>query len=517
MQTYCNMMGWFWRQYPALLYGLSLYFGFTLAFTAHWSLLIPLSILAIPILCQRGSCQEKVKGRLLLSLLLSIAAFTYAACYYQFPNLSEEEREQGVKGSGPFIISSISKVNNHFGSSWAYQGSFRYFIASSSGEITGRHIPCTLHIKEQMARPAADREYYIEGRLLPSKGLRWILKINHYSPWYAIPGSWNFAEYRFLAKQAAQKAIFEHIEDPHTAAFLSGMLIGEFQDRGLSFSLGRLGLQHLMAISGFHFALIGLLLSLLIRPFLSAKKAALTIILLLTSYYLLVGGSPSVERAWITILIFLAGQLFERKSSSLNSLGVALMLVTLKEPTHCLHLGFQFSFLSTAAILLFYGAIDRILQKTFTKRPLSHMVEMDSLNQHGYLFLCFFRQAAALTFAVHLTTIPVMLYSFHKFPLLSLVYNLIFPFLASFSLLLVLVALGGSLVLSPLGDGFYFLAELYTNFILKMTLHAPMTLDFSFRVEEFPLALFVSYLSLLFLAGIWWHFRQKQKIQELIF
>ena len=54
---------------------------------------------------------------------------------------------------------------------------------------------------------------------------------------------------------------------------------------------------------------------------------------------------------------------------------------------------------------------------------------MTPLHQTGHLFSSLLRKALALNIAVHFVTLPVLLFIFLKFPWLSLLYNLFFPFL----------------------------------------------------------------------------------------
>ena len=77
-------------------------------------------------------------------------------------------------------------------------------------------------------------------------------------------------------------------------------------------------------------------------------------------------------------------------------------------------------------------------QKMFRTRSLSKITEMHWLDQHAYCLLYYLRQGLALALAVNLVAMPITFFYFQKFPLMSLFYNLFFPFLVSFSMLLLL-------------------------------------------------------------------------------
>ena len=173
-------------------------------------------------------------------------------------------------------------------------------------------------------------------------------------------------------------------------------------------------------------------------------------------------------------------------------------------------MGFQFSFITTAAILLLYSASDLMMRKVFKKRPLSQMVEMNELNQHAYCFLAFFRQAFALTIAVNLIALPMMLYYFQKFPLLSLGYNVFFPFLVSIAMFLLILGILGSFAFPPLGEIIHALNDRYTQFVLNFTYNLPTTFDFTWRVQGISIQWIVCYLCFIFSMAIYIRHRSDQ-------
>lgn len=512
IKSYCETFGWFWRQHPALLYGICILVGFSVSLQWHWSLLFPLMAIWAPLLLSlffnKSQNNEPIALRLLLGLLLSVSALTYSQIHYQFPSLSKE----GLEGVGYFEIKSASRVQNHYGNTFKYAGNLRTFEAN--GQNIARNLPCTIFIKEEYARPPANVSYLIQGRLFEREPKNFILKINAYDDWIPLKHTWSFAEKRYSTKKFLGDFIHKNIPKSKCAGFLTGICTGEFNDQSLISDFSRLGLQHIMAISGFHFAIIAGIFCIILRLFLSPKNAAIFLIILLTGYFAFIGWSPSVQRAWAAVLVFFGGYLFEKNGSSLNSLGIALIVVCITNPLNTIHLGFLFSFLSTASILLFYRGTNHFLQKIFIKRPLKEVVQMDWINQHGYLLLCFYRQAIALTLAVHITAIPMMLYFFHKFPLLSLFYNLFFPFLVTFSMLLLVIGLIVGIIFPFLGQMLHSINSVYTELILKLTAGVPIGLDFNLRAHSFPLELFMGYFCLICIAGIFLQRFLKEKALE---
>lgn len=148
-----------------------------------------------------------------------------------------------------------------------------------------------------------------------------------------------------------------------------------------------------------------------------------------------------------------------------------------------------------------FSGTDFFLQKVFRKRPLIELTRMDLIQQHGYILLTWLRQALALGIAVNLAVLPLSLYCFHKFPWMSLLYNLFFPFMVSISMVLLLAGLSLSLIPFA-GELIHGFNSAFTRFLLNFTSEAPPFLDLNWRISEFPAGGLIVYLSLLFFTGL---------------
>ncbi|MDX1740181.1 MAG: ComEC/Rec2 family competence protein, partial [Rhodothermales bacterium] len=116
------------------------------------------------------------------------------------------------------------------------------------------------------------------------------------------------------------------------------------------------GLVHLLAVSGLHVMIVGLVLfrlagPLLLRtglPWLAAEGLRVTMTLAILSVYAVLAGLPtSVVRAIIMTAFLLVGPLLRRSTVSLNSLGAACLLILWMKPHSLFEAGFQ---LSVAAV-----------------------------------------------------------------------------------------------------------------------------------------------------------------------
>ena len=475
----------FWRSYPALLYGLCCLLGSYMALNPTLWLLLPLALLASSLI--------SVPKRLLLALLLFLLICINIHLKIQIPF-------QCASGTAFFQVDSLAERHHNFGKQWVYKGTLKKFVPDNATTCSAKVIPCSIILPDspEIRRPLADRAYLLHGTLKALDRGGYLLKVSQHDPWKPIPNSFSLAEIRYQAKKALSGYIHAHVEETRSAVFLSGIITGDFDDRLMQHEFGRFGLQHLMAISGFHFAIIAAIFNFILRIFFSRRAATYILIAILSTYFLFLGCNPSIIRSWIAVMAGLLGLLLERHGSGLNALGVGLMAILLYDPLLCQHIGFQFSFAATAALLMLFPASEMLLQRFCPKRPLSVGVRMDIFNQLGLILLTLLRQGVALGIAVNLVTLPLMLYHFHRFPLMSLLYNLFFPLLVSFSMLLLIVALLLGLIFPPLADLMHRFNCRFTHGMLDFTYNIPPAIDWVLRLQDFPIEVVIVSLSLIF-------------------
>jgi len=244
----------FFKEHPALLYGLAMLIGFYGGLSQN-------PILILPICCLLLS-----KRRAILVVPLILASAFFINSRVALPHLTEE----GLQGTAHFTISSVALKSTHFGKQWVYKGHIRSLFPYS----TVKNVPVSISIplRGDILRPPADQDYLIEGTLKKSNN-RYLFTLEKNQPWRAVKHSFNINEYRYMAKKYVKNLIDQKIADKESATLLSGIATGEFDDRLMSFHFSRFGLQHIMAISGFHFAILAGFLSVFLQMLLSTKKS----------------------------------------------------------------------------------------------------------------------------------------------------------------------------------------------------------------------------------------------------
>lgn len=104
-------------------------------------------------------------------------------------------------------------------------------------------------------------------------------------------------------------------------------------DEDILTSFSKSGIRHIISVSGFHLAVVTGVIFLLMKPVLKNKYLRFAIAeVFIWGYAFLSALSPSVIRAALMLTIFMLGELIARKADVLNSLGIALIVMTVAMP-----------------------------------------------------------------------------------------------------------------------------------------------------------------------------------------
>ena len=210
-------------------------------------------------------------------------------------------------------------------------------------------------------------------------------------------------------------------------AIVQALLLGQKQDISAETynNFAAAGAIHILAVSGLHVGIMLLLLNRLFSPLARLKKGkflkTFLVILCLWGFAVLAGLSPSVVRA-VTMFSFVAvGMEIKRRTGTLNSVFLSLLLLLLIKPQWVFEVGFQLSYAAVISIVLL--------------RP----ILLDLWNPENKIAK-YIWDLLTVTFAAQLGVLPLSLYYFHQFPGLFFLSNLlILPFLGVILILGVLV------------------------------------------------------------------------------
>lgn len=241
--------------------------------------------------------------------------------------------------------------------------------------------------------------------------------------------------------------------DRETGAFLAAILTGDRTDlpEQVQADFSEAGLYHILAVSGMHCGFLLVLLRLLVgkhRRRLLAGISALALVF----YALLTGGRPSVVRACIMLLLFLAAPLFGRQSDGPTSLAAALFLILLANPFAAASVGLQLSFGAMAGII-------------WVTPQLSRLLLGESGEKHSRIFRAAVTGFSATMGALVLTA-PLSGYYFGVLSLVSPLSNLLCLWAASGVFLAGLLAVLAGMVFPALGAVLGWVPALLVRYIL---------------------------------------------------
>jgi ComEC/Rec2-related protein len=281
--------------------------------------------------------------------------------------------------------------------------------------------------------------------------------------------SWRWAYLGIWAKSKVER-IFGILPKRY-AAWLDALLIGDTSevDEIQKNAFRNLGVTHLLAVSGMHLAILYAALIPVFRFVFKNKYPILVAILTLTilwSYTLLCGASVSIVRASLMFSILTVGKLFSSTTPTLNLLALSALLLIVWHPYYYYSMGFWLSHLAVLGIVLYHPMVMGITAGWAKWKKWS--VEMVLTTVHAQL-----------------TTLPLLLTTFHTFPLYFIPANMVLIPLTS--------------VLLYVGIGWTVLSAIYP--VAPVTALLQWGLD---RMES--LTLFLSHLPhpLLYLGHIGW-------------
>ncbi len=144
--------------------------------------------------------------------------------------------------------------------------------------------------------------------------------------------------------------------DERIGGLLSALLIGERSALNSETTLDfrRIGISHILALSGMHFAIITLFISKLLSLLKQNKRVVSVISILFSLLYMtLVGFSPSVIRAGIMLIITNLLFLLAKTHDSITTLSISVFIIALIEPYSVYDISLWLSALATLGICIY--------------------------------------------------------------------------------------------------------------------------------------------------------------------
>ncbi|AGC77163.1 competence protein ComEC [Nonlabens dokdonensis] len=235
-----------------------------------------------------------------------------------------------------------------------------------------------------------------------------------------------------------RNTILEKLEDSglneNPRGVIEALVLGQRQnvDPEVTKSFRDAGVIHILALSGLHVGIILLILRILTKRILRVKYGrwiqSVVLIILLWSFALLTGMSPSIMRA-VTMFSFVAiGLNLKRKGSVYHSLTLSAFVLLLFDPRLLFQVGFQLSYMAVFSIVL----IQPVLAGLWTWR--------NKVKD-------FFWNIFTVTVAAQIGVAGISLFYFNQFPGLFILGNMlllpVLPLIIGAALLLIFLLLLG--------------------------------------------------------------------------
>ncbi|MCM3627240.1 DNA internalization-related competence protein ComEC/Rec2 [Paenibacillus glycanilyticus] len=285
--------------------------------------------------------------------------------------------------------------------------------------------------------------------LYSSQHIHWLLKVKGIGAVHAAPGPGWTAAAMLGRVDAARDWLGARVDQLYPAdqsGYMKGLVLGirEDLDPDQFQQFSRLGLTHILAISGLHVAVFIYALGAVLRLLrMTRERMLVTLIAAVPFYVLLSGSSPSVVRAGLMTMLALLASRMDKLKDGLHLLAAAAVAMLVWNPYFIQDVGFQLSFAVTAGLILFVPPVRRAMPDWPKGKALLDLL--------------------VVTVVAQAVSFPLTIYYFNQFHLLSIPANLILvPFISFIVMPIGAVALLFGL-LWPLGGQLLAAVSVYAN------------------------------------------------------
>ncbi|MFB5283793.1 DNA internalization-related competence protein ComEC/Rec2 [Peribacillus sp. Hz7] len=266
-------------------------------------------------------------------------------------------------------------------------------------------------------------------RYLQQQHIYWILEANSIVWADCRVGKKSIVTTLQQVRQAGITYVNVHFPS-EAGSFVNALLFGDqtYISEEILTNYQRLGIVHLLAISGLHVSfLTGLLFYGGIRIGITREKMMMVILVCLPMYAILSGAAPSVLRACCMAMLFFLLLLWKKKVSASGTIGVVYLLLLFVQPSMLYNIGFQLSFAVTLAIIMSLTIVQSYPQKTM--------------------------QLLIVSIVCQLAAVPILLYHFYEVSVLGVLLNVLYvPLYSAFLLPFSLVAFFTHLIFPSIGQ-----------------------------------------------------------------
>ena len=166
-------------------------------------------------------------------------------------------------------------------------------------------------------------------------------------------GEWSFPRFFFQLRNHIKTALLNQVGEPY-GGLAAGLLLGEKSgiQPELKEKFRRLGVIHILAVSGLHVGFVLLFFTIISKIFVFTPLNRFLFTAFGLLFYLgITGGSISVQRAVTMAILYAYGKFRQKEISPWNIVGFTAFIFLIINPQQLFNLSFQLSFGAVAGIL----------------------------------------------------------------------------------------------------------------------------------------------------------------------
>lgn len=175
------------------------------------------------------------------------------------------------------------------------------------------------------------------------------------------------------------------------------------------------GVIHILAVSGLHVGIILIFLHWITYGFtysrIGRQIRPILVIIGLWAFAFLAGLSPSVIRATLMFSVLSLTFFLQRRTSTINILFIALLIMVVFNPHYLFQAGFQLSFLAVSGIIILQPRLQKLYQPRYAiDRIIWDVLSVSIIAQISVLplILYYFNQVSGLFWLANLLIIPFL-------------------------------------------------------------------------------------------------------------
>lgn len=285
-----------------------------------------------------------------------------------------------------YIRATVTKV-------YVEESGYASFIAKV-GEANGKKVDFSVLIFTEFSPSVSLDDVFVCNALLTPKSADFYyseMSLKRQNILYSVTLA-DDCGFKYIGKE---KSFISHIRDfgnklgfkmdrafsNNTAALSKALLLGDRHELPslLERDFRRIGISHLLALSGMHLALITGAIMRFLKFFIpSAKVRSVTVSLIAVAVILITGASASILRAGLMLIYYHIGSIFREHSDIMTALFAVTCIIILFNPYSIFDIGLILSFSATFGIALLMPKFNEMFFRIF-KNPFGRSVLLKPL------------------------------------------------------------------------------------------------------------------------------------------